>query len=97
MACTTRSACLPLTRDVPEQDEANARRIGELGLETLLFRGTTLESLTSAGWQVAVVNACLGKARPTPTSIVLEGTGIDSLPVAETTLEWCVLLATGQA
>jgi len=88
---------LAISHFFPEQDEANARRIGELGLETLLFRGTALEAFTSAGWQVEVVNSCLGKARPTPTSIVLGGTGIDSLPVAETMLEWCVLLATGQA
>ncbi|MBC7264835.1 MAG: hypothetical protein H5T64_10850 [Chloroflexi bacterium] len=40
-----------------------------------------------------VVASCHGKARPTPISVMLEGAAIDMLPVAETTLEWSLLLA----
>ncbi len=78
----------------PEDDQANAAAIGEMGLSELLFRRPALESFARAGWQVEVVNSCFGKARPTPSGVVLEGAGIDALPVAETVLEWCVVLAT---
>jgi ubiquinone/menaquinone biosynthesis C-methylase UbiE len=77
----------------PEDDGANAAVLREYGLDALLFRPSMAGHFTAAGWQVEVANACLGKARPTPVGVVLEGTGIDGLPVAETVLEWCVLLA----
>ena len=77
----------------PESDEANAAVIREVGLATLLFRRSALECFAGAGWQVEAANVCAGKAHPTPTGVVLEGAGIDGLPVAETVLEWCVLVA----
>jgi hypothetical protein len=78
----------------PEHDEANGARIRELGLEALLFRHHALARFHEAGWQVTVANTCQGIARPTPTSVVLAGAKIDALPVAETILEWCVLVGT---
>jgi len=56
-----------------------------------------LAHYAEAGWQVAVQNACLGKARPTPPGVVLEGARLDRLPAAKTELTWCVLLGQGQA
>lgn len=77
----------------PENDDANAQRISELGLATLLFRRSALNCFENAGWKIKVVNSCFGKARPTPLGVVLEGATIDTLPVAETTLEWCTAIA----
>ncbi len=77
-----------------DDDEVNATQIRASGSASLLFRSTTLESFADAGWQVKVVNACQGIARPTPSGVILEGAGIDAWPIAETTLEWCVLAAT---
>lgn len=88
---------LAITHFFPEDDEANARTIRSAGLEALLYRHTALEHFATAGWEVEVKNTCVGEARPTPVSAVLEGAGIDGLPVTDTTLEWCVLLATGKA
>ncbi|NOZ28556.1 MAG: methyltransferase domain-containing protein [Chloroflexi bacterium] len=84
---------LALSIFYPEDDEANAEAINEMGLADLLFRRAALEHFAEAGWEVEVVYSCTGKARPTPTGVVLEGAGIDALPVAETRLEWCTLLA----
>jgi len=77
----------------PEDDEANVAVINELGLADLLFRRSALEGFAKAGWEVEVVYSCTARAQPTPTGVVLEGAGIDTLPVAETTLECCTLLA----
>ncbi len=77
----------------PEDDEANARVIHEMGLADLLFRRSALEGFAKAGWEVEMVYSCTARARPTPTGVVLKGAGIDTLPVAETTLEFCTLLA----
>jgi hypothetical protein len=77
----------------PEDDEANAALIREVGIEPLLFRDSALECFAQAGWRVETANVCTGRALPTPTGVVLEGAGIDGLPVAETVLEWCVLVA----
>ncbi|NIN67769.1 MAG: methyltransferase domain-containing protein, partial [Anaerolineae bacterium] len=78
----------------PEEDDANKAAINEMGLSDLLFRRPALESFAEAGWQVEIADSCFAKAHPTPTGIVLEGARVDALPVTETTLQWCVILAT---
>jgi len=87
-------AFLAISHFFPEDDEANAEVIREAGLETLLYRRTALACFAESGWQVEVANSRVGKARPTPASVVLEDARIDGLPVADTELEWCVLSAT---
>jgi len=87
---------LAISHFYPEDDEANAAAIRQAGLSALLFRRAALEHFVAAGWQVEVANLCTGSAYPTPASAVLEGAGIDGLPVAETVLEWCVLVAQGK-
>jgi len=77
----------------PEDDEANAEAIKKIGLGKFLFRNSALESFYSAGWQVKMENMMIGKACPTPKGEVIEGAGIDAFPVAETKLEWGVLVA----
>lgn len=87
---------LAISHFFPEEDEANAKAIREAKLEMLLYRRTALEHYARAGWNVEVKNVCMGEARPTPPGVVLDGARIDSLPVADTELEWCVLLGTGK-
>jgi uncharacterized protein YbaR (Trm112 family) len=84
---------LAISHFYPEDDEVNAEVIREAKLETLLFRRTALECFAAAGWQVEVANARPVKASPAPPSVLLDGAGIDGLPVTETMLEFCVLLA----
>ena len=85
---------LAISHFFPEDDEANAKVIRESHLDPLLYRRTALQEFAEANWNVEVQNACLGNASPTPLGVVLEGARIDGLPVADTTLEWCVLVAT---
>jgi uncharacterized protein YbaR (Trm112 family) len=80
----------------PDSDEANAKVIHEAKLEPLLYRRTALKHFAETGWNVEVRNACIGEAHPTPPSVVLDGARTDGLPVADTKLEWCVLLATNK-
>ncbi len=77
----------------PEDDDVNGAMIREWGLEPFLYRQTTLERFAEAGFQVELKNVQKSIARPTPTSELIEGAGIDALPAAETVLEWCVLVA----
>lgn len=77
----------------PEDDEANVTAISEMGLSALLFRRSALERFAAARWQVEFANTCTGQAKPTPASLLIEGLGIDGLPVADTVLEWGVLVA----
>ena len=77
----------------PEDDAANKAAIDELGLASLLFRRPALAHFTEAGWKAKVIHSCFGQARPTPLGVVLDGAGIDALPVAETNLEWCTVEA----
>jgi uncharacterized protein YbaR (Trm112 family) len=85
---------LAVSHFYPEPDRANGRAIRAAKLETMSYRRTAMEAFAGAGWHVEIANACSGRALPTPDAVVLEGATIDSLPVAETTLEWCVLAAT---
>jgi len=83
---------LAISHFFPEEDESNAEVIREAKLETLLYQRSALEQFAEVGWDVEVKNVCVGVARPTPPGVVLEGARIDGLPVADTNLEWCVLL-----
>lgn len=78
----------------PPDDEANGRALRQAGLDELLFKEQALARFAGSGWQVDVANSCHSLARPTPKGVVIEGAGIDGLPVADTVLEWCVLVAT---
>jgi hypothetical protein len=84
---------LAICHFLPEEDEANAAAIRELGLVPFSYRRSTLEHFAAASFEVELENVQAGKARPTPVSELIEGAGIDALPVAETELEWCVLVA----
>ena len=77
----------------PESDAANRAAVQTAPGGLLLYRRTALAQLAAAGWQVELASVCTGAARPTPRSILLEGATIDGLPVADTVLEWCVLVA----
>jgi uncharacterized protein YbaR (Trm112 family) len=90
-------ALLAITHFFPEDDEPNRQVIRGAGLEPLLYRQSALDQFVQAGWDVEVKNARLCAARPTPPSDIIEGARADGLPVADTTLEWCVLQATGKA
>jgi hypothetical protein len=72
-----------------EDDKTNAAALHEYGLTA--FQREALDDLASAGWEARAANIRRGEARPTPTSDVLEGAGIDAFPLTDTVLEWCVL------
>lgn len=84
---------LAISHFYPVDDPINRQAITELGLEELLYKTTTLERFSQAGWQASAENPCLSRALPTPPSRLFEGARADGLPVAETTLEWCTLKA----
>lgn len=86
---------LAVTHFYPENDDANAEKIRESQRETLLFRTKALECFSAAGWQVEVPYSRPVKASPTPPSVLLGGAGIDGMPVTDTVLDFCVLLARG--
>jgi hypothetical protein len=89
----TAGTFLAVSHFYPADDQANAAAIRQAGLAAFLFRDAALAQFAAAGWPVEMVNQYVGPACPTPTGVVLEGAGIDSLPVAATELEWCVLVA----
>lgn len=64
-----------------------------LGPESFLYRDLALELCAAADFEVKLENVQRGRALSTPKSEILEGAGIDVLPVAETELEWCTLVA----
>jgi uncharacterized protein YbaR (Trm112 family) len=85
---------LAISHFYAEGDEANAPAIRMAQLDLLLYKRAALQRYRAANWEVEVKNACVGAARPTPHSDVLESASIDGLPVAATNLEWCVLRGT---
>jgi Methyltransferase domain len=77
----------------PEDDEANRAAARGLGLEPMLVRSSALEALADAGWRATVEAEREVGAEPTPESRLVPGIRIDALPVAETSVAWCVLRA----
>jgi uncharacterized protein YbaR (Trm112 family) len=86
-------AFLAISHFYPEDDNFHATELAETGLDKFLFRKTALESFSDAGWDLEVANPDSQKALPTPKGVVVEGAVIDSFPMAETILDWCVLVA----
>lgn len=84
---------LAISHFYPEDDAENGAAIDRLGLTPFLFRESALQRFREAGWAVDLLNRCRGRAEPTGASELLPGVAIDSLPVAPTELEWCLLLA----
>lgn len=84
---------LVIVQFFPEDDEPNAEAIRELRLAPLLYRDSALKLFAAAGFAVELKNVQKGKARPTPKSELLDGARPDALPVAETELTWCTLVA----
>ncbi len=84
---------LAVTVFYPEDDSAHLPLLEQYGLASMLLRGPALAAFANAGLNTTVENVLRGIARPTPRSLLLDGAGIDALPVAETVLEWCVLRA----
>ena len=58
-----------------------------------LYEDLACESFARAGFRVEVKNVCRGRALPTPESRLIPGARIDALPVADTELTWCTLVA----
>ena len=85
---------LAISHFFPEDDETNGSIIREAGLDKLLYKRTALDQFTAADWDVELLNTCTAEVRPTPPSIILEGARMDGLPIADTTIEWCILSAT---
>ena len=76
----------------PMDDKPNQAALAEFKLNELMPHESAIALFQKAGWQVEFANRCAGKALPTPVSEILDGVRIDGLPVAETMLEWGVLV-----
>lgn len=77
----------------PKEEGSNADTIHQFKLERLLYRESALRSFREAGFEVRVENAQTVLARPTPEGVILKGAQTDRLPVVETQVEWCTLVA----
>ncbi|MBN1284096.1 MAG: methyltransferase domain-containing protein [Anaerolineae bacterium] len=84
---------LAVAQFYPEGDEANAAALRAHGLDALLFHSSAPAQFEAAGWEVEFANRCAVDAAPTSPGDVLPDVQIDAFPVAETTLEFCMLAA----
>ncbi|MCK5827871.1 methyltransferase domain-containing protein [Candidatus Bipolaricaulota bacterium] len=85
---------LAISQFYPATDAVNLAALREYGLEDSMLLEPALNDFRGAGWDVSIRNLQRGLARPTPRSALIPDQGIDGLPIAETTLDWCVLEAT---
>ena len=78
----------------PETEGPNADMIRQLNLAPLLYRRSAVQEFEKAGFSVQVSNSILARARPTPPGVIMHEVRPDRLPVVETELECCTLVAT---
>ncbi len=78
----------------PEFEGPNADMIRRLKLAPLLYRRSAVKEFEQAGFSVRVSNSVLARARPTPPGVIMHEVRPDRLPVVETELECCTLVAT---
>jgi uncharacterized protein YbaR (Trm112 family) len=93
LARITAGQFLAISHFYSSDDQANGQAIRQAHLEMLVYWDQTRRAFEGAGWRATLLNRCRGEARPTPVSAILDGAGIDGLPVAPTELEWGVLRA----
>ena len=74
-------------------DLANGAVIRASGHAAMLYEHEALDVFAAHDWRSDVLNRCSSPAEPTPHGEVIEGAGIDGLPIASTMLEWGTLLA----
>ncbi len=84
---------LGITTFYPEDSGRNFETIRRLGLGLLYLRRSALSAFEHAGFSVVIANVRKARALPTPESRFLAGFQPDLLPVEETELEWCTLIA----
>jgi ubiquinone/menaquinone biosynthesis C-methylase UbiE/uncharacterized protein YbaR (Trm112 family) len=77
----------------PEEVGPNTDMIRRLRLEPLLYRKSAVKQFKAAGFKVRVENMQKVLARPTPEGEILKSAQTDRLPVIETQVEWCTLVA----
>ncbi len=85
---------LAITLFYPDREGPNAEEIRRLKLDPLLYRDSALRAFEAAGFSVEVSHPVRATARPTPPGVLLPEVRPDRLPVVETPLEWCTLVAT---
>lgn len=78
----------------PEEPGPNADTIRQLKLEALMYQDSALRQFEEAGFTVRIENSQHVVARPTPRGEILPEAGTDSLPVVDSHVEWCTLVAT---
>jgi uncharacterized protein YbaR (Trm112 family) len=84
---------LAISYFIDPEDAENLAFIQGNKLSPLFSRAESQKRLLVAGWQIQFANPCNAPARPTPTSQILEGAGIDAIPAAPTTLQWSLVRA----
>ena len=77
----------------PEDGTINRTEIEKLGLSEFMYQDSAVRLFHEAGFKVSLENVQTGLAKPTPQSKLFEGARIDALPIAETELTWCTLIA----
>ncbi|MGA8663676.1 MAG: class I SAM-dependent methyltransferase [Thermoplasmata archaeon] len=84
---------LGITAFYPEDVGRNSETIHRLGLDLLYYRQSALSAFEHAGFSVVIANARKARALPTPESRFLAGFQPDLMPIEETELEWCTVIA----
>jgi uncharacterized protein len=77
----------------PLHDASNAAAIEALGLKMALHWENLQPVLAAAGWEARRENVCRSRAQPPPRGSLVSAPGFEALPVAETWLDWCTLVA----
>jgi hypothetical protein len=84
---------LAVTLFYPNDGGPNSEMIRRLNLEPLMYRDSALRLFEAAGFRVQLCNSKSVEARPTPTGEIMSEVQPDRLPVVETRVELCTLVA----
>jgi uncharacterized protein YbaR (Trm112 family) len=84
---------LAISHFYTEDDTSNGSVIQDLDLAPFLYKQALMESFKEADFIVSVENTQESVAKPMPSSDLIPSVVMDALPVAETVLEWGVVVA----
>lgn len=76
----------------PESDSVNREVLEKFGIDKMWIKERNISEFKRNGWNVDIENSIIAEVKPTPMGEIVEGVGIDGIPVADSQFECCTMV-----
>jgi uncharacterized protein YbaR (Trm112 family) len=76
----------------PESDSVNKEVLEKIGIDKMWIKERNISEFKRNDWDVDIENSIIAEVKPTPMGEIVEGVGIDGIPVADSQFECCTVV-----